>query len=98
MKKLTRRKFLFASSAAIGLGINAIRQPQSNSQISSQANILANTWDPTQRRVINPAPEGLFAPPKGDIRLVVFSDLNLVGQYLANADSSIRHISNSKGD
>jgi Calcineurin-like phosphoesterase len=64
------------------LGMNAGLNPTPSASPSSAANELGDTVTPqsspseSQPTATNPDAEGLFNPPKGDVRMVVISDLN----------------------
>lgn len=64
--KLNRRQFLMLTGAIGGCTIAGVREPQSNQLNLSDRSELQG----------NPAPPGLFAPPRGDLRIVVISDFN----------------------
>lgn len=77
MKKLTRRKFLYSSSFIVGLGMSTLNLTKEESQLISQSQIAPHSvLQQQESSSSHPAPTGMFAPPKGDVRLVVFSDLN----------------------
>lgn len=81
---IKRRQFLILSGLAGGFGLTALAHKaftQADRPSLSPAtgtSIQANT--PVQS---NPAPKGLFAPLRGDVRIVVISDLN--SQYGATS-------------
>ncbi len=79
--KFNRRYFLIYLGSALGLAFNSCK----NSQQSKTTNVENfNSQLPTNPTVSpseistpsTPAPPGMFAPKRGDIRLVVISDLN----------------------
>ncbi len=81
---LNRRRFMLLSGLAIGAaGTTAIACSKSSSQATAQvsntaafstsATPVTSTTLPGRR---NPAPAGLYAPQRGDVRLAVISDLN----------------------
>ena len=75
MKQVSRRQFLFSSSLLFSLGIQA-----KISGTGAAHSLCPTKGNSTEKRFTtassSPAPHGMYAPPKGDIRLVVFSDLN----------------------
>ncbi len=75
---LNRRKFLILGGTTLGFATSfAVRtiacQRQSSSSTVTQASETRSSPSSSSQ---NPAPEGLFAPPRGDIRLIVISDMN----------------------
>ncbi|MFN9760914.1 MAG: metallophosphoesterase family protein [Pseudanabaena sp.] len=84
---IKRRQLLILGGLAIGGGLGGAafsgilsRQPEANSPPDPQAPI-ANNPKPAQstvavKRSPNPAPKGLYAAARGDMRIVVISDLN----------------------
>ena len=84
---IKRRQLLILGGLAIGGGIGGAafsgilsRQPEAIAPTNPQAPI-ANNPKPvksisTVKRSPNPAPKGLYAPARGDMRIVVISDLN----------------------
>ncbi|UZQ54412.1 metallophosphoesterase [Trichothermofontia sichuanensis B231] len=68
-----RRRFLYLGGLACGGGLAAIAQRLSPS-VPLAATAPRATFNLAQSR--SPAPTGLFAPRRGDVRLVVISDLN----------------------
>jgi hypothetical protein len=84
---IKRRQLLILGGLAIGGGLGGAafsgilsRQPEAISPPDPQAPITNNP-KPAQttvavKRSPNPAPKGLYAPARGDMRVVVISDLN----------------------
>ena len=84
---LKRRQLLILGGLALGGGIGGAafsgilsRKPDAIAPTDSKAP-TANNPKPskspaTVKRSLNPAPKGLFAPERGDVRIVVISDLN----------------------
>ena len=78
---MRRRRFIFLSVVGFGsvaLGATIARQFRSKPQSSSSTPVATPTGEgaPTPTRSGNPAPPGMYAPPRGDIRIAVISDLN----------------------
>ncbi len=83
---LNRRRFVLLGGLAIGAaGTTAIACTQASSQASSQATAQSSGTSSTapvaersqsQTPTSNPAPSGLFAPQRGDVRIAIISDLN----------------------
>jgi hypothetical protein len=87
---IKRRQLLMWGGLALGGGITGAafsrifsRTGDSKSELSpivkspqANADQLPPTINPPVKRLSNPAPKGLFAPPRGDMRIVVISDLN----------------------
>ncbi len=73
-----RRQFLLITGGLFGVGIaTGTHQLLSrNYQSASQPTPSISTPDPPLNEPIAIAPQGLFAPVKGEVRLVVISDLN----------------------
>ena len=70
-----RRQFLLLSGAALGTSTDLVAhalRPQSTPQLE----VSAEPRDMSQTIASGPAPAGLYAPQRGDVRLVVISDLN----------------------
>lgn len=71
---LNRRKFLLLGGTAIGLASSAAvrgldrQSPSAGSQADPSLSSASQT--------LGPAPQGIFAPQRGDVRLVVISDMN----------------------
>ena len=73
-----RRQFLIFTGGLIGIGVTKVgHQLLNKSQPNSSENIISESpaTIPTNQHIAI-APEGLFAPIKGDVRIVVISDLN----------------------
>jgi len=80
-KKISRRLFILGSGLALGgtiAGISYAFLGNSRPLVASAPVPASNTADTVEAkpRNPNPAPKGLFAPPRGDVRIVVISDLN----------------------
>lgn len=85
-KKISRRFFILGSGIALGGSIAGIGYAFFNNSQPSPTTTTGSTPAPTltpsaletnaSPRNPNPAPKGLFAPARGDVRLVVISDLN----------------------
>jgi Calcineurin-like phosphoesterase len=84
---LKRRQLLILGGLALGGGIGGAafsgilsRKPDAIAPIDTKSPTTANNPKPAKplsvKRSPNPAPRGLFAPPRGDVRIVVISDLN----------------------
>jgi predicted phosphodiesterase len=84
---IKRRQLLILGGLAIGGGLGGAafsgilsRQPEANSPPDPQAPITNNPKPAKStvavKRSSNPAPKGLYAPTRGDMRIVVISDLN----------------------
>ncbi|NEN91287.1 MAG: metallophosphoesterase [Okeania sp. SIO3H1] len=79
--KFNRRYFLISLSSALGLTFNSCKNFQQTKTTNVEkfnSQIPANqTISPSEISTPStPAPPGMFAPKRGDIRLVVISDLN----------------------
>ncbi|MEL6471457.1 MAG: metallophosphoesterase, partial [Cyanobacteria bacterium J06623_4] len=78
---LNRRRFILLSGLALG-ATGAIACTQSTAQSQSQAQSTTAPLSPQAQPSAPPsphlptAPAGYYAPPRGDIRFVVISDLN----------------------
>lgn len=79
---LNRRQFLILGSAALGMGTSAVaqtfRHPNEKTVAKqlSAVDATANLPNLLAQGVARPAPTGVYAPMRGDVRLVVISDLN----------------------
>ncbi len=78
---LNRRRFVLLSGLAIGAAsTTALSCTQSGSKATAQTSAQPSdsALDPAPDQALNtaPAPAGLFAPQRGDIRLAIISDLN----------------------
>lgn len=78
---LNRRRFVLLSGLTLGAaGTTALScaqsTPQATAQTSSTPTPIVPVAERGQTLTNNPAPAGLFAPQRGDIRLAVISDLN----------------------
>ncbi len=77
---LNRRQFLFFGSAALGLGSSAVAQTFRPSRNTTVANTPLGVDEilPTTLAQVStyPAPPGVYGPQRGDVRLVIISDLN----------------------
>lgn len=73
-----RRQFLLITGGLFGVGIaTGTHQLLSrNYQSASQPTPSLSTPDPPLNEPVAIAPQGLFAPVKGEVRIVVISDLN----------------------
>ncbi len=92
---LKRRQFLILSGLAGGFGLTVLahkaltKANRSNGLSSLTSDSVPTLGTPAQvsnkdaTMQSNPAPKGLFAPPRGDVRIVVISDLN--SQYGATS-------------
>lgn len=83
---IKRRQFIILSGLAGGFGLTALAhkaftQADRLSSVSTSPGTFAQA--DTEAVQSNPAPKGLFAPPRGNIRIVVISDLN--SQYGATS-------------
>ncbi|GGA04109.1 metallophosphoesterase [Okeania sp. KiyG1] len=79
--KFNRRYFLISLGSALGLAFNSCKNFQQTKTTNAEnfnSQIPANqTISPSEISTPStPAPPGMFAPKRGDIRLVVISDLN----------------------
>ncbi|NET43803.1 metallophosphoesterase [Okeania sp. SIO2B3] len=79
--KFNRRYFLISLGSVLGLAFNScknLRQSKTTNVENFNSQIPANqTISPSEISTPStPAPPGMFAPKRGDIRLVVISDLN----------------------
>lgn len=83
---LKRRQLLILGGLVLGGGIGGAafsgilsRKPDAIAPTDTKSP-TANNPKPANplavKRSLNPAPKGLFAPPRGDVRIVVISDLN----------------------
>ncbi|MCL1490417.1 MAG: metallophosphoesterase [Pseudanabaena sp. Salubria-1] len=84
---LKRRQLLILGGLALGGGIGGAafsgilnRKPDEIAPTETKSPIANNPKPakspPTVKRSLNPAPKGLYAPARGDVRIVVISDLN----------------------
>ncbi|MFN3362239.1 MAG: metallophosphoesterase family protein, partial [Pseudanabaenaceae cyanobacterium] len=77
---MRRRRFLFLAGVACGgvaLGAGVARRFQTKPTITNPGSPLpGQTPSPTRVTSPNPAPPGMYAPPRGDLRIAVISDLN----------------------
>ncbi|MGF1601274.1 MAG: metallophosphoesterase family protein [Thermosynechococcaceae cyanobacterium] len=88
---VSRRQFLIAGGATLGVGTSVAvslfsRQPQRSLSAEPSSNPLAKTST-------HPAPKGLYAPQRGDVRLVVMSDMNSAygsTTYLPEVEAAVK--------
>jgi len=77
---LNRRKFLalggLAASSALAVALYRTLGTAESSGEHSQVSQPVNPVQEPALKAIAPAPKGLFAPARGDVRIVVISDLN----------------------
>lgn len=80
---LKRRYLLILSGMIVSFGlailVHKVIEAKASKQLSTPAsNSIPNAASQSSNlsRTSNPAPQGLFAPPRGDVRIVVISDLN----------------------
>ena len=82
---LKRRQFLLLGGLALGSGSSLLAQGgfnriRFNQTLAESTAIAPNSQPPTNAIAetvpSRPAPVGLYGPPRGDVRLVVISDLN----------------------
>lgn len=77
---LNQRSLVFSGisifSLAIAAGLTIIEARTGNSASTSQSVALNPSYSAETPQVSHPAPKGLFAPTRGDVRIVVISDLN----------------------
>ena len=84
---LKRRQLLILGGLALGGGIGGAafsgilnRKPDAIAPTETKSPTANNPKPakspPTVKRSLNPAPKGLYAPARGDVRIVVISDLN----------------------
>ncbi|NUN66989.1 metallophosphoesterase (plasmid) [Pseudanabaena biceps] len=85
---IKRRQLLILGGLALGGGLGGavlskilIRQPEPIASTTNSSTAVVNNLEPAKsninvKRSPNPAPKGLFAPTRGDMRIVVISDLN----------------------
>jgi hypothetical protein len=83
---LKRRQLLILGGLALGGGIGGAafsgilsRKPEAIAPPDTKSPTVNNPKPAKPlavKRSLNPAPKGLFAPPRGDVRIVVISDLN----------------------
>ena len=84
---IKRRQLLILGGLVLGGGVGGAafsgilsRKPEAIAPTDPKATIASNA-KPTKsvstvKRSLNPAPKGLFAPTRGDVRIVLISDLN----------------------
>ena len=75
---LNRRRFILLSGLAIGgtgIGAACSRSVTQSASLAAEAS-SALSLSPSPQFTLTPAPTGLFAPQRGDIRLAIISDLN----------------------
>ncbi|MCA1904588.1 MAG: metallophosphoesterase, partial [Cyanobacteria bacterium KgW148] len=77
---MNRRRFIFFSvvsgcSVALGAAI-ARRLTSPKPRIVPSASPATEPSPGVPKRSGNPAPPGMYAPPRGDVRIAVISDLN----------------------
>jgi hypothetical protein len=82
---IKRRQLLILGGLALGGGIggaafSGILSRKPDVPTTNSKSPTTNNPKPAKplavKRSLNPAPKGLFAPPRGDVRVVVISDLN----------------------
>lgn len=76
MNKVSRRNFLFSSSILMSLASHWMSYSSGKASIHTQSDIFHTAFEETEGLPFPFAPKGMYAPPKGDIRLAIFSDLN----------------------
>lgn len=95
---LKRRQFLILSGFAGGLGLAVLAHKAltnakpPNGLLPTPVGTPAQASSPAAAMQSAPAPKGLFAPPRGDVRIVVISDLNSqygATSYEAEVDQAI---------
>lgn len=95
---LKRRQFLIWSGFAGGLGLAVLAHKAltnakpPNGLLPTPVGTPAQASSPAAAMQSAPAPKGLFAPPRGDVRIVVISDLNSqygATSYEAEVDQAI---------
>ena len=84
---IKRRQLLILGGLVLGGGVGGAafsgilsRKPEAIAPTDPKATIASNA-KPTKsvstvKRSLNPAPKGLFAPTRGDVRIILISDLN----------------------
>ena len=102
-----RRQFLILGSAALGMGTSAVaqtfRHPHEKRVATKLSAVDAETNPPNALAQVpsRPAPPGVYAPQRGDVRWVVISDLNSrygATTYRAEVGEAIRMIPAWKPD
>lgn len=77
---LNRRQFLIGGGVALGVGTglvaHALRQQSALHPRASAVPRSEGRFSPSPKPPSFPAPQGFYAPQRGDVRLVVISDLN----------------------
>ena len=79
--KFNRRHFLISLSSGLGIAFyyyqNLQQIPTTNvKEINSRITTNSTVYSSGIPTAFAPAPKGMFAPKRGDVRLVVISDLN----------------------